>query len=70
MFEPTSTVPNFGVNWGKWWPDMTSYGLNERFWAMLEPNPTGPNPTGPNFDGQRFMLLGARQVILSNVRTD
>ena len=43
------------VNWGKWWPDMTSYGLNEWFWAMFKPTWTWPNLTF----GQLFMWIGA-----------
>ena len=33
----------FHVNWGKLWPDMTSYGLDEWFWAMFEPTWNWPN---------------------------
>ena len=46
---------NFHVNWGKQWPDMTSYGLDEWFWAMFEPTWTWPNFTF----GQLFMWIGA-----------
>ena len=55
---------------------MTSYGLDEWFWAMFELTWTWPNFTF----GQLFMWIGtkltrydflwARWVILSNVRTD
>ena len=36
---------------------MTSYGLDEWFWAMLK-----PTQTWPNFDfGQPFMWIGANK---------
>ena len=64
------------MNWHIWWPHMTSYRLNKRFWAMFELTPTWPNFT---FDelftwigiyNDHIWLLFAKQAILSNVWTD
>ena len=43
------------MNWGKYWPYMTSYGLDEWFWAMFKLTWTLPNFTF----GQLFMWIGA-----------
>ena len=50
------------VDWGKIWSDMTSYGLDDWFWAMFEPTPTWPNSTF----GQLFLWIGANndQILL------
>ena len=45
----------FHVNWGKQWPDMTSYGLDEWFWVMFEPTWIWPNFTF----GQLFMWIAS-----------
>ena len=60
-------LSTFHVNSGKWWPDMTSYGLDEWFWAMFKPTQTCPNFTF----GQLFMWIGANndQILLSMVQT-
>ena len=43
------------VNWGKYWQDITSYWLDEWFWAMFELTWTWPNFTF----SQLFMWIGA-----------
>ena len=58
------------------WPDMTSYGIDEWFWAMSEQTWTWHNFTFGElymWIGQimtRYDFLWARWVILSNVLTD
>ena len=55
---------------------MTSYGLDECFWAMFELTPTWPNFACQLFmwieanNDQIYDFLGARRVILSNVQAD
>ena len=50
-----SLLSTFHVNWSQYWPNMTSYGLDEWFWAMFEPTWIWPNFTF----GQLFMWIGA-----------